>query len=179
MSKILPQTFFNRPTLVVARELLGKLLVRKQNGRKTTLMINEVEVYDGFKDKASHAHKGRTKRNNVMFGEGGFWYTYFVYGMYWMLNIVTCAENYPAAILIRGAGEFNGPGKLTKALGIDKKFNEKSADMKTGLWIEDRSSVKVKPGISKLRIKQTPRVGVAYAGTVWANKKWRFLLEKS
>lgn len=179
MSKILTRTFFNRPTPVVAKELLGKFLVCKRNGRKTALMINEVEVYDGFKDKASHAHKGRTKRNNVMFGEGGFWYIYFVYGMYWMLNIVTGAANYPAAILIRGAGEFNGPGKLTKALGIDKKFNEKLADMKTGLWIEDRNSLKAASGALKLRIKQTPRIGVAYAGTVWANKRWRFILGKS
>lgn len=171
MTKILKSDFFNRPALVVAEEILGKFLVHNNEGAETTLMITEVEAYDGFEDRASHAFRGKTKRNNVMFGKAGFWYVYFVYGMYDMLNIVTGPEDYPAAILIRAVGEYKGPGKLTKALRIDRRFNEKLAEKKTGLWIEDR-------GPTKGKIKKTPRIGVKYAGEVWANKLYRFVLEQ-
>lgn len=171
--KILGAAFFNRPTLIVAEELLGKFLVVEKNGVENGFMISEVEAYHGFKDRASHAFRGRTKRNNVMFGEAGFWYVYFIYGMYNMLNIVTDLKNYPAAILIRSAGEYSGPGKLTKALGIDRTFNEKFAGKEQGLWIEDRG-VEVEG-----KVKKTPRIGVAYAGKTWANKPYRFVLRKS
>lgn len=171
MTKILNSGFFNRPTLVVAEDLLGKFLVHEKDAVETALMITEVEAYDGFEDRASHAFRGKTKRNNVMFGKAGFWYVYFVYGMYEMLNIVTGPEDYPAAILIRAVGEHKGPGKLTKALKIDRRFNEKVAEKKTGLWIEDR-------GATNGRIKKTPRIGVKYSGEVWANKNYRFILEQ-
>lgn len=171
MAKILKLDFFNRPTLVIAEEILGKFLVHNDEGMETAFMITEVEAYDGFEDRASHAFRGRTKRNNVMFGKAGFWYVYFVYGMYDMLNIVTGPEDYPAAILIRAVGEHKGPGKLTKALRIDRRFNEKAAEKKTGLWIEDR-------GTQNGRIRRTPRIGVKYAGEVWANKLYRFVLEQ-
>lgn len=171
MSKILQANFFKRPTSVVARELLGKFLVRKLgNGGKIELMINELEAYDGFKDKASHAHRGMTARNKVMFGPGGFWYVYFCYGVHWMLNIVTGVESYPAAILIRGAGNVRGPGRLTKFLGVEGKLNCTKADLKSGLWVEDRGVE-----VPENSIKKTPRIGVAYAGPVWAKKAYRFL----
>lgn len=176
--KILTEKFYKRHTLVVARELLGKFLVCKKDGKETALIINEVEAYDGFEDKASHAFRGRTKRNNVMFGPAGFWYVYLVYGMYQMLNIVTGPRDYPAAILIRGAGKYNGPGKLTKALGINSKFNEKLASLETGLWIEDRANARINAGFKNFRIKKTQRIGVNYAGEIWAKKPYRFILEK-
>ncbi|MFH0820563.1 MAG: DNA-3-methyladenine glycosylase [Candidatus Peregrinibacteria bacterium] len=171
MAIVLDHHFFNRPTLTVARELLGKFLVSEKNGVKTALMICEVEAYDGHEDRASHAHRGKTERTKVMFGPAGYWYVYLVYGMYWMLNIVTGPKEYPAAILIRGAGEFDGPGKLTKAIGVDKTFNEKPAVRKTGLWIEDR-------GITVTSIKKTARIGVGYAGSVWSKKPYRFLVNE-
>jgi len=161
---------FNRSALQVAKSLLGKFLIRRRGRKEIALMITEVEAYDGSKDKASHASRGKTERNKVMFGEAGNWYVYFTYGMHWMLNIVTGRKDYPAAILIRGTDKISGPGRITKYLKIDKKFNAKPADKKTGLWIEDRS-VKIKPSM----IKTAKRIGVAYAGE-WADKPYHFKL---
>jgi DNA-3-methyladenine glycosylase len=166
-SRILPLKFFKRSALLVAPELLGKYLVL---GNKK-LIITETEAYDGHDDKASHASRGKTKRNAPMFESGGGWYVYLCYGMYWMLNIVTGDKNYPSAVLIRGVEGFVGPGKLTKHFGITRKFNGKPADKKTGLWIEDRGMV-----ISSRQTKRSSRIGVAYAGPVWSKKKWRFQL---
>lgn len=170
MSLILPEAFYNRPTLSVAEKLLGKFLVREAAGVQTALQIREVEAYDGHLDRASHAYRGKTKRTSVMFGPAGVWYVYLVYGMHWMLNVVTGPREYPAAILIRAAGECRGPGKLTKNLGVDGNFNEKPAVQKTGLWIEDRGLA------PNMKIQRTPRIGVAYAGREWAKKPYRFLL---
>lgn len=135
-------------------------------------MITEVEAYDGFDDKASHAAKGKTKRTEVMYGPPGRWYVYFIYGMYEMLNIVTGKDGYPSAVLIRGVEGIDGPGKLTRELGITRAFNTKPATMGNGLWIEDRGITIPKSGMSA-----TPRIGVAYAGK-WARKKWRFVIKK-
>lgn len=180
MPKVLNQKFFDRPTLTVAEELLGKYLVRKLGEKNIALKITEVEGYDGPKDKASHAvlHRtgeykaSKTAGNAPMFGKAGRWYVYFTYGMHWMLNIVTGPKDYPAAILIRGTQEVNGPARLTKFLGIDKTLNKKSATKKTGLWFEDREEI-----TSRKQIKRMPRVGVAYAGPVWSKKPYRFMLE--
>ncbi len=178
---VLKEFFFQRPTLMVAHDLLGKFLVRNIGRQEIAVMITEVEAYDGPRDKASHASRGMTLRNSIMFGVGGYFYIYLCYGMYEMLNIVTGPQNYPAAILIRGAssllskegsgGGLNGPGKLTKFLKINRRFNKKLANKATGLWFEDRG---VK--ITGKMIKRTPRIGVAYAGPIWSRKKYRFLL---
>ena len=168
---ILPKHFYTRPTLQVAEELLGKFLVLSKNGKETARMITEVEAYDGFKDKASHASRGLTKRNAPMFEEGGIWYVYFVYGMYDMLNIVTGQKGYPAAVLIRGVEQIAGPGKLTKTLGIARAYNRFSASRRSGLWIENRGFL-----IPEKHIKKSPRIGVGYAGPVWAGKKYRFFV---
>lgn len=179
MRKVLPQKLFKRPTLRVAEHLLGKFLVRRRRGKTVAVMITEVEAYDGPQDKASHAHRGRTARTEVMFGEAGRWYVYLIYGMYSMLNIVTGPENYPAAVLIRGGKTIlsngkekvlNGPGRLTKFLKIDKKLNGHRAEKKSLLWLEDRG-IKIK----KSGIKKTPRIGVGYAKE-WAKKPYRFLV---
>lgn len=171
MRKILARDFFERDTLVVARELLGKYLVRRIKGKEIAMMITEVEAYDGFEDKASHAHRGETARNKPMFGDAGVWYVYLVYGMYEMLNIVTGRKGYPAAILIRGVREISGPGRLTKSLQISRAQNNKRAVFEYGLWIEDRGII-----IPDNKIKKTPRIGVPYAG-VWAKKRYRFVLK--
>lgn len=165
---ILQSSFFNCPTVHVAQNLLGKFLVHG----KDAFLITEVEAYDGPEDKASHASRGRTQRNAPMFGPPGFFYVYLVYGMHWMLNIVTGHQNYPAAILIRGAAEISGPARLTKFLGIDGKFNGKQAIPREKLWFEDRGII-----LSKEMILRTPRIGVDYAGPVWSQKPYRFLLK--
>lgn len=195
MVKILSQKFFNQPTLKIAKNLLGKFLVRRYRGKKISLIITEVEAYDGFNDKASHAGRGKTERNKIMFDSAGKWYVYFTYGMHWMLNIVCGPKDYPAAILIRGGIMdesnrnharsltesrrenilplfLNGPAKLTKFLKIDKKFNGKTAGKKTGLWFEDRG-IKIR----KSQILKTKRIGVDYAGKKWANKPYRFIIK--
>ena len=170
---ILKQSFFNRKTLTIAQELMGALLCRKIGNKIIKLPITEVEAYDGPRDKASHASKGKTMRNYPMFGEAGRWYVYFVYGNHWMLNIVTGPKDYPAAILIRGAGNIKGPGRLTKFLSVEKNFNNKIANKKTGLWIEKSSTLKIKKG--QTLIKRAPRIGVDYASSIWAKKPYRFI----
>lgn len=192
-SRILNNKFFNRPTLKVAKELLGKILVRKIGQRKISGMITEVEAYVGPEDKASHASRGRTERTKIMFGKPGHWYVYLIYGMHYCLNIVTEKENYPAAILIRSVERVKGPGRVCRYFKIDKKFNARPANKITGLWIEDRGinpapfagsknfarnaaykrrGVKISPRL----IKRGKRVGVDYAGK-WKEKPWRFSIE--
>ena len=168
--KVFSPQFFNRPTLNVAKELLGTFLVYKKGIETIEAMITEVEAYVGPKDKASHASRGRTPRTEVMFGKPGRWYVYLIYGMYFCLNIVTEKENYPAAILIRSVEGVKGPGRVCKFFNIDKSFNASLARKKTGLWIEDRGVI-IKPR----SIKRGTRIGVDYAGR-WKDKKWRFFI---
>ena len=186
MKKVLSPAFFDRPTLTVAKDLLGKYLVRKVGKKESALMIVETEGYDGFKDEASHAHRGQTPRNTPMFAGPGTIYVYFTYGMHWMLNLVCGEKEYPAAVLIRGLiltttdqqtgvckdVVLNGPAKLTKFLKIDKSLNAQPLVKKSGLWVEDREVV-----VLPRHILRTPRIGVAYAGE-YAEKPWRFVLKK-
>lgn len=170
MSKVLTQKFFSRPTLDVAEDLLGKFLVREIHGKKIEAMITEVEAYDGFDDRASHASRGITPRNAPMFGQPGYWYVYFVYGMHHMLNIVTREEKFPAAVLVRSVAGVSGPGRVTKYFHINRALNNTPAARKSGLWIEERGIA-----IPKNEIAKTGRVGVKYAGEEWAGKPWRFV----
>lgn len=167
------EEFFNRSSHRVARDLLGKFLCHRINN--TTIIdatITEVEVYDGFNDKASHAWQQKNpQRCRVMFGPAGYWYVYLCYGVHWMLNIVTREKDYPAAILIRGCNLVTGPGRLTKYFKINQHFNEKKAHPESGLWIEDRGLQ-----IVKKEIIQTPRIGIDYAGPIWSQKPWRYTL---
>lgn len=169
-SHVLGQSFFARPTCTVAREMLGKYLVRKMQGKEYVYMITEVEAYDGPHDLASHAAKGRTKRTEVMFGPAGHWYVYLCYGIHWMLNIVTGPDGHPAAILIRGVEGVKGPGRVTKKLAIDKRLNAKVAHPTSGLWVEDRGV-----DIPRSKIKCTPRIGVSYAKE-WAQTPLRYVI---
>lgn len=172
MNKILKPDFFNQPTIIVAQKLLGKFLVRKIGNKILFKKITEVEVYDGFKDKASHAWRGKTKRNHVMFNSAGRWYVYLNYGLHWMLNIVTKEKRYPAAILIRGVEEINGPGRVSKFFKINKYFNNKLAMPKNKLWIEDRGLK-----VLKSQIKKGPRIGIDYAGPYWSKIHLRFWIK--
>jgi DNA-3-methyladenine glycosylase len=111
-----------------------------------------------------------TKRNAVMFGPAGHWYVYLCYGMHWMLNVVTGAEGVPAAVLIRGAGVFVGPGRVTRGLGIDRSFDGLPAGRRAGLWLESGEPIPPRS------ISRTPRIGVGYAGE-WAAKPLRFVVD--
>jgi DNA-3-methyladenine glycosylase len=161
--------FFIRDVLHVAPELIGKnLVVKSYNRDLQRYMITETEAYRGSDDKACHASRGRTQRNEIMFHAGGKIYVYFVYGMYWMLNIVTGDEDDPQAALIRGIEGFNGPGKLTRALGIDRSFYGEDLTISDRIWIEDTG---MKPDV-----KSGLRIGVDYAGEYWKNKPWRYYI---
>lgn len=168
---MLKEEFFKQNTKQVAKQLLGKCLVINKNNEKNKLMIKETEAYLGEKDKACHSYSGKTERNKVMYGPPGTWYVYLIYGIHDMLNIVTEQKGIPTAVLIRTAGEYDGPGKLTKALAIDRDFNGKRANKETGLWIEDQGSQ-----IPERKIKSTARIGVDYAKE-WADKPLRFKLK--
>lgn len=177
---ILSQRFFNRPTLVVAKDLLGKHLARQIGRKIISGMITEVEAYDGLRDKASHASRGITERNKVMFGPAGFWYVYFTYGMHWLLNIVTGPKGYPAAVLIRGvesAGRrIDGPARVTKFFKIGKNFNKRKAGKETGLWV---AAPKERSEARKWKVRSSVRVGVSYAGPVWSKRMYRFYLTRT
>ena len=160
-------------TVRLARQLLGRLLVRRLgNGAVSRHRISEVEAYVGEHDLASHARKGRTKRTVVMYRPGGIWYVYLCYGVHEMLNLVTGPAEFPAAILIRGVQDLEGPGRLTRQLAIDRRLNGVPAVPDSGLWLEDDGW---RP--ARGAVRAGPRVGVDYAGPVWAAKPWRFRLD--
>jgi len=159
--------------VALARGLLGKHLVRRRrSGRVEAHLITEVEAYDGESDRASHASRGRTRRTEVLYARGGVWYVYLCYGVHEMLNLVVGPPEHPAAVLIRGVAGIAGPGRVTRALGIGRALNGRPVSRKSGLWIEDRGV-----RVPRRAVRASPRVGVDYAGPVWAAKPWRFRWE--
>ena len=166
----LTQSFFETDVLELAPALLGKIICRKMpDGEVLRCRITETEAYNGVSDLACHASKGRTPRTEIMFHQGGHVYVYLIYGMYWMLNFVTGEKEIPQAVLIRGIEGYSGPGKLTKALEIDKSFYGENLLTSEKLWIED--------GLRKVSYTATPRIGIDYSGEIWKNKPWRFLAD--
>ncbi len=160
--------FFLRDVLEVAPALIGKLLVRQfEDGRIEHYRITEVEAYRGAEDLACHASKGRTPRTEVMFLEGGAVYVYLIYGMYWLLNLVTGTEGDASAVLIRGIEGFSGPGRVGRKLQLDKSFYGESLTNSTRIWVENAEPV--------VEIKTSKRIGIEYSGE-WAGKLWRFYL---
>lgn len=190
---VLPLDYYRQhDVLFLSRDLLGKYLMTKIDGVETGGMIIETEAYRGPEDRASHAYGNRrTKRNEVMYQEGGISYVYQCYGIHFLFNVVTNQKGIPHAILIRGIKPeigietmlkrrgkqkldsflAGGPATLTQALGIDKKHNGLSlaGDI---VWIEDRGVA-----ISKEQIVAGPRVGIDYAGEDM-HLPWRFLVKK-
>lgn len=175
MAKVIPASFLARDARRVARDLLGKNLCQRANGKIRRFKILETEAYLGEQDLASHARSGRDGRAAPMFGPAGYWYVYLVYGMHEMLNIVTGQVGQAGAVLIRRVEGLSGPSKLTNALKITRALNNQPAAPKTGLWLEYNNKISAR-GRYALGVKATPRVGVAYAGA-WANKPYRFILE--
>jgi DNA-3-methyladenine glycosylase len=164
----LERDFFGRDVLQVAPDLIGKILVRKfADGTISRFKIIETEAYRGEEDLACHASKGRTHRTEVMYHNGGKVYVYLIYGMYQMLNFVTAGENNPQAVLIRGIEGFNGPGKLTRRLQIDKSFYGEDLATSDRLWVENDGTIH--------EFLTGTRIGIDYAGG-WKDKPWRFIL---
>lgn len=164
--KILKRSFFNRSTLIVAQELLGKVLVFQNHQG----IITETEAYFGFEDPASHAFRGETPRSKIMFGEPYFSYVYLIYGMYSCFNIVTEKEGYPAAVLIRGIKLLNkdgvhldGPGKLCRHLNLTKAHSAINMSISDELYV---GCIKHTPAFTI-----TPRIGIK----VGTDKPWRFV----
>lgn len=181
----LTRNFYARSTHDVAKELLGKLLVRHWRGRQLAARICEVESYVGENDRACHAARGRTARTEVMFGEAGRAYVYLVYGMYHCLNVVAEQVGFPAAVLIRGAElvghpelskqniesrMLNGPGKLCRALHVTRAQNAEDMVTSQRLFVLD-DGVRISPA----DIKTSPRIGVDYAGED-ARLPWRYVV---
>lgn len=163
--------FFLQDGLTVAPALLGCRLIRSlDDGSEITLVITETEAYMGEEDKACHATKGRTARTEILYRDAGTIYVYLCYGIHWLLNFVTSAENDPQAVLIRACAGYNGPGRLTKRLAIDKSFNGKS------IFSEKR--LRLEPSEGPISYKTAKRVGIDYAQE-WADKPWRFILDES
>lgn len=186
---ILERTFYAASTLQVARALLGQRLVRCWNGERLSGRIVEVEAYIGTEDAACHARCGRTPRNAVMFGPPGHAYVYFIYGMYHCLNLVTEAEGFPAAVLIRALEPLEGvalmqeargkvpwrdllrgPGRLCQALRIDLGLN--GADVcqpESGLWVEADEPV------PDAQVETTPRINVR-GDALALSRPWRWVI---
>lgn len=178
MGARLPRAFFDRDTRLVARELLGKVLVHQDGRTRRAARIVETEAYHGPSDRASHARFGATPRAAVMFGPAGHAYVYRVYGMHHCMNVVTGPAGFPAAVLIRAAEPLagclhstRGPGNLCRALRIDTRRHT-GVDLGSGpLWLED-------DGHPVGPVARTPRIGVGFAGA-WARRPWRFVIAGS
>ncbi|HVN67474.1 MAG TPA: DNA-3-methyladenine glycosylase [Candidatus Sulfotelmatobacter sp.] len=175
MTKI-GRDFYTRPALTVARDLLGKYVVRAYRGRKIIGKIVEVEAYYGPRDRGSHAFGGKkTDRNKIMYHQGGHVYIYLIYGMYWLFNITTGGHDHPEAVLIRAVEPVrgfsgrsaSGPGKVCKAFKLGKSFYGEDLTRSKRIRLEDRDKVKVK-------IVSGPRIGIDYAGPYWSKVPWRF-----
>ncbi len=169
----LRRSFYARPCLEVAPDLIGKFLLHRSKAGLRSGRIVEVEAYVHEEDLACHARFGRTKRASIMFGPPGLAYVFLIYGMYDCFNVVTEPKNSPAAVLVRAvepgpeiSGRTDGPGKLCRALGITRAHNDLDL-CGDELWIEDRRQ-------PTPRIAATPRIGVDYAGE-WAARPWRFV----
>ena len=174
--KRLTKSFYTKPALTIAKDLLGKYIVRKIGRKELIGRIIETEAYIGPQDKASHAYNGKiTPRNKVEYLIGGYIYIYLVYGMYWQMNIVTAKHGEPECVLIRALdlGKIaNGPGKVCNYLKLDKSFYKEDLSKSKRIWLENRGE-KIKP----CQILATKRIGIDYAGLYWSRRKWRFMVK--
>jgi len=174
----LPRSFYDRETIVVARELLGKYLVHESRGTQRVGRIVEVEAYLGPHDLAAHSARGFTERTKVMFGPPGHAYVYLIYGMYYCMNVVTEREGHASAVLLRAIepvknvkGRTQGPGLLCNALRIDKRLN--AHDL-----LSDDFYIAAPPRTDPFPIVKRPRIGVDYARH-WARRHLRFYMKSN
>ncbi|MDR1353961.1 MAG: DNA-3-methyladenine glycosylase [Oscillospiraceae bacterium] len=159
---------YQQDAVLLGPQLLGKLLCRRINGEIIKNRVTETESYCGVEDTACHAHKGRSKRTEAMYLEGGHVYVYLCYGRHFMLNIVAGPKDSPEAVLIRGIVGYNGPGKLTKAMEIDHRLNGETLLTSNELWLEDDGY--------QCKYTSLKRIGIGYAIKEDRNKLWRFCM---
>jgi len=188
----LPREFYDRPTLLVARELIGKLLVRIRDGRRLSGVIVETEAYIGAADTACHASRGRTPRNAMLFGPPGRAYVYFTYGMHWMLNAVTEPEECPAAVLIRAVEPLEGIEEMRALRGrrIDRELTSGPARICAAFDIgraQNGADLVGGPALVIEPLRDEPdsavasgrRIGIDYAAARDRRAPWRFWLRGS
>ncbi len=169
MSSKVEKAFYLTSALEAAQAICGKVLcVRQPDGSVLRRRVTETECYLGEEDTACHAHHGRTARTDVMYHEGGVAYVYLCYGIHNLLNIVTGPEDFPQAVLIRAVEGLVGPGKLTKAMGIDRSFNALSFTDSDRIWLEDEAFAP--------KLQALPRVGISYASEEDQARLWRFVV---
>lgn len=165
----LSEKTYKLSSIDLAPKLLGMYLCRRlDDDTVLKLKITETEAYYGEDDTACHAHKGKTKRTEILYNPGGVAYVYLCYGVHYLLNVVCGEKDFPQAVLIRGVDNFNGPGKLTKALSIDKQFNGENLITSNKLWIENHNI--------ETKFCSTKRIGIDYATEEYRDKLWRFVL---
>lgn len=164
---VLPQSYFQDSAERLAPDLLGKLLCRRTAEGVLRLRITETECYLGEEDSACHAHRGKTPRNAIMYESGGNAYVYLCYGIHHLLNLTTGIEGHPEAVLIRGVEGISGPGRVTKAMAVDRSCNGLSLCEENGLWVEDDGT--------RLPYMTAPRVGIDYASAEDRERLWRFI----
>lgn len=165
--RITDRSFFTQDGYALAQQLIGAYICRNIDGIVYRWQITETECYLGTEDTACHAHKGRTDRTKIMWNEGGVCYVYLCYGIHNMLNFISGPQGAPQGVLIRGVKGHNGPGKLTKALQIDRSFNGEDLATSDIIWLETGE---------KLTFTATPRIGIGYADEKDRNALWRFVV---
>jgi len=180
-SRRLGRRFFERPAVQVARDLIGKFIVRRHRGRLISSIIIETEAYRGPDDRASRAFGGRrTGSVEALYRPAGTVYVYLVYGIHWLLNFKAASPNKPQAVLIRGVlptGHSNrdavgGPGKVSRFLKVNRSLYGDDVTTSNKIWIEDRGL-----RVPSRLVKKGPRIGIDYAGPYWAAKPWRFRMD--
>ncbi len=164
----LTSDWYGQEAVTAAPSLIGKLLCCKSDKGIVKRRITETEVYYGEEDTACHAHKGKTKRTEMLYRQGGVAYVYLCYGIHELFNVVTGSDGHPQAVLIRGVEGFNGPGKLTKALGITREHNGECLITSDRLWIEEDDFT--------CRYTSGKRVGIDYATAEYRDKLWRYTM---
>lgn len=169
MAERLRRKYFTQPATVLAEDLVGKLLCKRTGDGILRCRITETECYFGEEDTACHASKGKTERTKILYEKGGFAYVYLCYGMHSLFNVVTGKEGHPEAVLIRGISGYNGPGKLTRFMGIDRELNGEDMVLSRRLWIEDDG---FKPAV-----RVDKRVGIDYATPEYRDILWRYIID--
>lgn len=165
--KRLESDFYMRDVLQVAPDLIGKILVRRlPTGDELRCRITETEAYRGEEDTGCHAKAGKTKRTETLYMKGGYTYVYLCYGVHFLVNVVTGAEEQPQAALIRGVEDCYGPGRLTKAMQITKELNAVDLTVSDEIWIEDDGAMP--------EYVTGKRIGIEYADEHYRNIEWRF-----
>ncbi len=168
--KRLLQDVYDKTAVELAPMLVGAYLCRKTPEGILRFMITETEAYFTEKDTACHAHRGRTPRTELLYRRGGCAYVYLCYGMHNLFNVICGDEGVPQGVLIRAAGGYDGPGKLTKAMGVDRRLNGVDLVFGDELWLEEGET---------LPYETTPRIGIGYATEEYRNICWRFVAKEA